>query len=703
MAVILLVFSTLIMPSIAFAQDETGGSGGRPTGPRDTKGIYQGFTGGIGAVFSDDTMGDGGDMVGTIFNALLMQTLDLEDAQVLDGVYVLHASKEQTYTGKRKFDNSADGAHWLHWLDVNNDSINDYYLPNIEEEGYAYCDVRTQGGVTYNLTVGLSLTLALWDNDGSFVEAVKKVIAFGQKLAALKGEEPSEELMEEGIELMTWLLIHINDIFTGDELFVMTPFSYQSMKITPWDNMSVTKTWRRTGSDFRVDFGGADPVLNDTSILDQWRSVATRYDDNHMLWLMEDFDEADLQETLWTQFSFDILQLWIKNFHVELNVAAITSENANPAEIFEGCDIEFFMFSHHLMGAFLFNDELINKDGRPTVNYTLPKDKTGKEIQFKDGDGNVIENAKVPTSSEISHQLILGEADFTFNKPTVNVQENKVEWGIELDDPEIIPVPIGVDLDGYLGAETDVLDFIEFGVDFIIPTQEELVDDNGDGLLDARAQVKLEHNFGPWNDNDNPSPKNDIDGLDLAIIYISSVLHFHIKVENQVLESTDPTGYLQDDKESRDYVKEKKNLQIGNYISGNASDKLDFVDIGGEDYQIGTEGNTETKSPTTAVIPLGLWTGTHESHTTELGDEDTLSDDFTSDVNAEADHSVMLYAVCYPDFDGSGNGIWHDPTFSVYMAFTGSTVFWALILLVGGVGFVGIATILITRRKNRMY
>jgi hypothetical protein len=61
-----------------------------------------------------------------------------------------------------------------------------------------------------------------------------------------------------------------------------------------------------------------------------------------------------------------------------------------------------------------------------------------------------------------------------------------------------------------------------------------------------------------------------------------------------------------------------------------------------------------------------------------------------------------LYAVCYPEFDGTGVGIWHDPTFSVYMVFE-SEGFWALIVLIAGVGLVGVATILIKRRKDSRF
>jgi hypothetical protein len=62
----------------------------------------------------------------------------------------------------------------------------------------------------------------------------------------------------------------------------------------------------------------------------------------------------------------------------------------------------------------------------------------------------------------------------------------------------------------------------------------------------------------------------------------------------------------------------------------------------------------------------------------------------------------MVYAVCYPQFNGLGYGVWHDPTFSVYMVFQ-SEGFWAVIVLIAGVGLVGVATVLIKRRKDSRF
>ena len=74
---------------------------------------------------------------------------------------------------------------------------------------------------------------------------------------------------------------------------------------------------------------------------------------------------------------------------------------------------------------------------------------------------------------------------------------------------------------------------------------------------------------------------------------------------------------------------------------------------------------------------------------------------FATDVQLNISFNVMAYAVCFPMFN-DGTGIWHDPTFSVYMVFEAQG-FWALILLIAGVGLVGIATILIKRRKDARF
>ncbi|MCK4371143.1 MAG: hypothetical protein KAW03_08755, partial [Candidatus Lokiarchaeota archaeon] len=104
----------------------------------------------------------------------------------------------------------------------------------------------------------------------------------------------------------------------------------------------------------------------------------------------------------------------------------------------------------------------------------------------------------------------------------------------------------------------------------------------------------------------------------------------------------------------------------------------------------------------TNILPLMLWKWEMERHDTfELGDG-TESKTFASDISITTEFNVMVYAVCFPEFNGTGQGIWHDPTFSVYMVFEGES-FWAIVVLIAGVGLVGVATILIKRRKDRRF
>jgi len=87
----------------------------------------------------------------------------------------------------------------------------------------------------------------------------------------------------------------------------------------------------------------------------------------------------------------------------------------------------------------------------------------------------------------------------------------------------------------------------------------------------------------------------------------------------------------------------------------------------------------------------------HQTYEGTPGEVDT----FAADIGLNITLSVMVYAVCFPMFE-DGSGIWHDPTFSVFMVFE-ATGFWALILLVAGVGLLGVATILIKRRKDSRF
>jgi hypothetical protein len=638
-------------------------------------GIFDGFRAGFGALFSNN-LGYAGRILGSIFETLFLQGLNLSAHEQLSNVYVLSANTTETISGTRTFDSSNNKEY--------------YFLPHGYEvpanEGFAYCEITKTGAYAYELEVGAAVTLVIWDHDNSFINAVNRLLNFFKRIIALEktGEHISQDLIRDGISLLTWFLIHINDIFTGDELFVLNPITWQKLDITPI-GYSIDKTWKMSGLDYAID-----PTDNPVSLstLQDWNDNATDWNDSYMEWLLTPTLPGDLAETIWTQFSFDLIQLWVKNFEIHIDVSkildAITGGGGSPelliASAFEGCDIDFYLFTHHLAGAFLYNDTII-PDNRISADYVNVTDNLGQPIV--DSSGNPVQ---VPRDSELTHRLILNTVqNFKFTKPTINREDRSISWGITLINANISAVPMFVDLDSYLKTDEEELDYIYFGFTFEPTVDEEL------GV--ARGNVKLDQQFAPWNGGSGPN--SPIAGLDLAIIYVSTVLHFHLNVAIQDSSRTDTLLDPHDD-----YIASSNELKVGNYIGRGAVDKLDFVNISGPYYEIGMDRTSAMKyDATTNILPLMLWTWEMDRHDTfTLGDE-TSAQTFASNIRINTEFNVMIYAVCYPEFDGTGEGIWHDPTFSVFMVFQ-SEGFWALIVLIAGVGLVGVATILIKRRKD---
>ena len=642
-------------------------------------GIFDAFRGGFGGIFG--TLGYAGDILGSIFETLFLKGLDLSAHETLDNVYVISANTTRTFSGTRTFGPGNDKEYYF--------LPNDYDIPS--NEGFAYCEITKSGSYSYELEVGAAVTLVIWDSDKSFIDAVNKLLNFFKKIITLEelGRPLNVDIIREGISLLTWFLIHLNDIFTGDELFVLNPITWQKLNITPM-GYTIDKSWKMSGLDYAIDAG--DPLVLASYLMD-WDANATIWKDSYMEWLLTPTLPGDLTETIWTQFSFDLIQLWVKNFEIHIDVAAILNAamgggGGDPeliiASAFKGCDIDFYLFTHHLAGAFLYDDTFTN-DGRITANYANITDNDGETVTDASGDP-----IQVPDGSELTHRLILGTVEnFIFNKPTINPGDKSISWGITLQNANISAVPMFVDLDSYLNAPEEELAYVYFGFTFEPTIDEEL------GV--ARGNVKLDQQFAPWNGGSGPIAS--ISGLDLAIIYVSTVLHFHLNVA-VTEEPARPEEILNP---TEDYIESSHELKVGNYLGRGAAEKLDFVNISGPYYEIGMNRPTAIKyDASTNILPLVLWRWELDRHDTVTLEGETTSQTFASDIRIRIDYNVILYAVCYPEFNGTGKGIWHDPTFSVYMVFQGEG-FWALVVLIAGVGLVGVATILIKRRKDRRF
>ncbi|MFX0027971.1 MAG: hypothetical protein ACFE8B_02080 [Candidatus Hermodarchaeota archaeon] len=646
-------------------------------------GIFKGFQGGFGGLFGQH-LGYGGNILGSIFGMLFLQSLNLSAHEMLDNVFVLSANRSIHYTSE-VYDFAAE-----------NDEREIYFAPYEYNDllpvqyGHAYCVVEKSGTFSYELEVGAAVTLVIWDNDRSFITAINKLINFFKKIWVYDelGRDLPKEVITEGISLIIGFLIHINDIFTGDELFILNPITWQKLDITPGPGFDITKTWyvtNESAGDMSID--PTDPELatipGGNILLDTWNTTAQNHRDNYMQWLLTP-TLGEIAETIWTQFSFDLIQLWIKNFEIHIDVGQILdaamggaggNQEAAIINAFNGCNIEFYLFTHHLAGAFLYNDT----DGNRVIsaNYA-PIIVNGESVD-------------VPQSSELTHRLILGTVgQFSFKKPTINPSNKSISWGLNIYDANVTAVPLGIDLYSYIDAPEENLNFIYFGFTFEPGKDKEV------GA--ARGLLKLDQFFAPWNDPISPYANGNLDNLDLAIIYVSTVLHFELDIATQGELPDNPTELLAQEH----YNSTEHTLKIGNYIGGRAQDHLEFVDIAGPDYEYGSVLEPRPTDPaSTSIIPILVWLMEQERHDTYVvaGGEEVST--FSSDIRVQTEFNVLVWAICYPMFE-DGTGIWHDPTFSVYMVFQ-SEGFWALIVLIAGVGLVGVATVLIKRRKDSRF
>ena len=242
MVLTLMIASFAATPMMVAGYDYDNDYGFDQFGITDPSDIVTGFSGGFGSIFRG--LGYGGNLLATVFDMLFMQVLtDFSGKEVLPGVYVLSAFQEKTYNDTRDFSTPKKDYYMVPF---------EYYagLENHSGNGYAYCEVVTSGIYDFNLTIGTGVTLVIWDNDNSFVNAVKKIIDFFKTVRPyIDGsmvEEIPEELIREGVELITWFLIHINDIFTGEELFVLNPISWQKLSIDPDPSYEIQKKWMVT-------------------------------------------------------------------------------------------------------------------------------------------------------------------------------------------------------------------------------------------------------------------------------------------------------------------------------------------------------------------------------------------------------------------------------------------------------------------------
>jgi hypothetical protein len=697
--------------SLANAQATTTSSG-----ITTEEGVDQ-LSGALGQIFGMFRgFGASGDALGTVMQSMFDNFENLTNTKKLDGVYVLNATVQNTYINQEyKYNEGSQLWKYAPW--------GSYNLKNatnpVHQKEFPYFVFNETGKLTYNLTEGVSSVFIIYDNDNSFIEALDNLITAIKKLSALENstsEEDKQKAIEIAAETITYFLIHLNDIITGDEVIIFNLIAYSNYEA---DFLGVSQgTWWVSENKKMTE-----KVLLTDSVLPGWeaqyKAIAEEKEDQFMKFLLyKEYEQKRLQN--YTAFSFDVFEIWLKNFEVHIDVATILQAVADVnstgdsdaldgktlTDIFEKLDIEFYIFTHHFQNWYLFDDAKF----ADTAKYSNPMyaGKAGNGVpDIVMNQTGTYENQSVEmiVDSEVTDYIqFRGADDWVFKEPVYDTVKNSMSWGVRGENLDFRVIPIGMKDDEVNDtiSPVETMAFMELGftfspyADYNNVSIGEYKNPNGVQTMGA-AVVKLDQSFGKWSrDSDGKAftPRLKTSSLDLTTVFMSTILHVHLLIENKKIAET-PEEATAELLGKNNYENETHKIKVGDV---DEDLPLAEVDIAGPNYtQTDASGVTTTYKANTTTIPTvyAQWEGQgSETYTQNDNSTGAIS------ANLQIEFSVLLYAVSYYSFDSSGDEIWHDPTFSVFITFEEPGVI-AIILVIGTIALVGIAAVLITKKKNK--
>jgi len=653
-----------------------------------------------------------GELLGTVLEMMFDNFETMNATQELDGVYVLNASViKSEETGNFTY---SEGNNWEYtpWGVYNLDDVTSY------EDEHPYFFVNETGTVEYNKTEGISITFIIWDNDGTFIAALDKLISTFKIFKALSDsnmpdEEAQQAALEAVISAVTYFLIHINDIITGDEVIILNTIAFTNY-VADFDG-SIHASWYVTQEGVKTNTILLENVYTD--YVDDYTAIAEYYGDEFMLYLLDPLNFGDDKTTQnYTTFSFDVIEIWLKEFQISIDVNKILESIENQTDIttdvFQELKLEFYVFTHHFQNWYLFDDNKFeNKtysDPDVQAQADAASDNGVPDVLFEQIGEHEGEPVHMITDAEvIDYILFRGADEWTFKEPVYNTTANSMEWGVRADNLGFRVIPMGMNDDEISldDAPIEYMDYFELGFSFE-PTKNFDVETgdyfNAQGQKTmGSAKVKLVQSFGQWvldGDGKPKTPHLKNTSLDLTTVYMSTIFHFKLEIVNKEIIPAGETA-TDDLFNESNYNKQEHSIFVGDI---DQELPLAEIDIAGPDYdQIGVMGGTyEAK---TTIIPTVY--AEFEGQSAETYSQDDSS---VSQISAELsiEFSTLIYAVSYDNFGTgeytSGDEIIHDPTFSVFITMVNPGVI-AIILVIGAVGMAGIAAVMITKKKNAQF
>lgn len=672
----------------------------------------------LGDLFSTfREFGASGEMFAQVFELMFSNFENMSNTESdVKGMYVLNASLISEKTSTAIDYGSEDVSTYYPWRIYNLENATD----PADQDEYPYFVLERNGQLVINKTEGASLTFIIWDNDGSFISALDNVIntakSFmeiqrGVESGTLSDQQAQSRALSALVEAVSYFLIHINDIITGDEVIILNIIGFTNYHTL--FNGTVDGTWYITENGVPTNNRTLEEAypdwFNDFSLL------AQLYGDEYMQYLLSEGYNVTQGNQEYTQFSFDLIELWLKEFQVSIDAEAILGaisgnegseyfNNKTATDIFQQLKLEFYIFTHHFQNYYLFDDQkfdspIYSTEDQAKANNGVP-DVIWENVTEYGGD--MVERI---TDTEIEYYLLLkNAADWSFIEPTFNVAEGSVKWGIHIEDLDFRVLPVGMQDEqvNITEAPVEQMDYLELGFTFT-PNKHETVNASGFDYINAQgettmgsAKVKLLQSFGLWaRDSDGKpfTPALKDHDYQLATVFMSTIFHFKLWIENQQITegAEQPSQALLNES---NYDRETSKVKVGNV---ERDLPLAEIDIAGPEYTKTTVDEVTTSHPAkTTTIPAvyAEWEGKNSQTYTQ---EDNSTARLNSTINF--DFSLLVYAVSYDVFSSSGDEIVHDPTFSIFIVSENPGI-WAVILVVGSVSLVGIAAFLITRRKQ---
>jgi hypothetical protein len=198
--------------------------------------------------------GASGEALGSVLQLMFTGFTNFSSTMKSYGVFVMNGSI-QSETLDETID-YGDGYTW------DFEPHGAYQTPGMEN---AYFHYNETGSATYNRTEGVSVTFIIWDRDMTFIDALDKMLeainyAMDVSQMGELTEEQQADAINYAVQTVTYFLIHINDIISGDEVIIVNTIAYTTYQAvfnvggasgTGW---YCTEGGIRTNSDGLIEF-----------------------------------------------------------------------------------------------------------------------------------------------------------------------------------------------------------------------------------------------------------------------------------------------------------------------------------------------------------------------------------------------------------------------------------------------------------------